>query len=125
MDTKAIFTPGHWVVSWSEAHNRTTPSRPGRLAGQYGPKSVRTSRKTIPEALGSSGFQNVSSFGAYSLSREFARVMVTTPIVYGTRTGLKLCRAKRRLATQPESSLRAGRVTKGKTALRRSKDEQD
>src|SRR4030088_1489020 len=57
---KAIFTPGHWVVPSSESRTRTTPSRPGRPAGQHSPKTIRNSRKSILEGRDSSECPDVS-----------------------------------------------------------------
>jgi hypothetical protein len=48
------------VASRSETGNRMPPTRLRHLAGQYGRKFGHTSRKTIPQALDSSGFLDVS-----------------------------------------------------------------
>jgi hypothetical protein len=53
-------------VAPSVPHTRTTPSRFGHPVAQHGLKYVRTSRKTIPQALDSSGFPDVSRGGLIS-----------------------------------------------------------
>jgi hypothetical protein len=60
------FTQAVWVLQCLEAGTRKAPSRLGHRPAQHGQKFVRTSHKTIPQALDSSGFLDVSRKGFIS-----------------------------------------------------------